>query len=102
MKITIETPQFFQGQGRREYQEDSYKISESGRYFIVCDGLGDTSTATSPLKPFAMRLLYILIINRLKIILLRKNILTKPLCLRTANLIEKILTRHRLKIWLRL
>ena len=40
MKITIETPQFFQGQGRREYQEDSYKISESDRYFIVCDGLG--------------------------------------------------------------
>ena len=40
MKITLEQPLFFQGQGRREYQEDRYKISESGRYFIVCDGMG--------------------------------------------------------------
>ena len=40
MKITLETPQYFQGQGRREYQQDRYKISDSGRYFIVCDGMG--------------------------------------------------------------
>lgn len=40
MKITLEQPLFFQGQGRREYQEDRYKISESCRYFIVCDGMG--------------------------------------------------------------
>lgn len=40
MKITLEPTQYFQGQGERDYQEDCYKISESGRYFIVCDGMG--------------------------------------------------------------
>ena len=40
MKLTLAPPQFFQGQGRRDYQQDHYKISESGRYFIVCDGMG--------------------------------------------------------------
>ncbi len=40
MKITLEKPLVFQGQGRRDYQQDSYKISKDGRCFIVCDGLG--------------------------------------------------------------
>lgn len=40
MKITLAKPLVFQGQGRRDYQQDRYKISEDGRYFIVCDGMG--------------------------------------------------------------
>ncbi len=40
MKITIDKPLHFQGQGRRGYQEDRFKIADSGRYVIVCDGMG--------------------------------------------------------------
>ena len=40
MKITLNKPLFFQGQGRRDYQQDRYRIDDNGRFFIVCDGMG--------------------------------------------------------------
>ena len=40
MKITLNKPLFFQGQGRRDYQQDRYRIDDNGRFFIVCVGMG--------------------------------------------------------------